>query len=127
MLVGFDGKRFKAALIEVAGAGRAVVGVPTLGMGEGEPAEEIGDLAVLALLGPDDHVPMVGHDRVSEDSQRRSLVGLGEDLLEGFVVGLLLEDGRARIGAIEDVVNVTADNGTRAPRHEIKLSVASFA
>ena len=44
MLVAGDGKRFEAALIDVAHAGRAVVGVPALGVGDRQRAKEIGDL-----------------------------------------------------------------------------------
>ena len=117
MLVGGDRKRLEAALVDVAHAGRAVMGVPALRVGDGEPAEEFGDLLVLPLPRPDDEVPMVAHQRVAEDSQRNSLVGFFDHPLEGGEVGRLFEQPQPAIGSIEHMVRITTHDGSSTARH----------
>ena len=51
MLVAGHGKRLEAALIDVAGADRAMMGVPALGMGDAQPAEEVRDFLPAAARG----------------------------------------------------------------------------
>ena len=117
MFVGGDGKALEATLIDVAHARRAVVRVPALRMRDREPAKEFGNLLVLPLPGPDHKVPMVAHQRVAEDPQRHTLEGLGEHLLEGGEIGLLLEQSQPSIGSIEHMVRITTHDGASTPRH----------
>ena len=94
MLVGGDGKAFEAPLINVPHAGRAVMRMPALGMREGEPAKEVGDLLVLPLARPDDEVPMVGHHGVGEDAQRHAVEGFDDQVVEGGETCILLKSRR---------------------------------
>ena len=80
MLVGFDGKRLESSLVDVSHTDGAVMDVPTKRVGDGQPAKEFGHLLMLTLLGPDDKVPVVAHQRVAEDSKRNTLESLGQDV-----------------------------------------------
>jgi hypothetical protein len=117
-----DRKRFEPTLVDVSHPGRAMMGMIALRMGDSQPAEEIGNLRVLALLRPDDEVPMVAHQCIAENPQRHTLVGFGQHLFKRGKVGFLLEQPQLAIGSIEHMVNVAAENGTSAPWHAGKLS-----
>lgn len=91
MLVGRERKRFEPALVAVAHAGGAVLGIEAQGMGDRVPAEEVGDLCVLPLLGPVDEMPVVGHERVAENAYRQTLVGFGQKVLRGGEIGHFFE------------------------------------
>jgi hypothetical protein len=68
--------------------GRVVVRVPTLRVRQGQPPQEFRFLAILAGPGPDDHVPVIGHDAVSQDKQRHAQERLFQDAIEGTIVVL---------------------------------------
>jgi len=57
-----DGEAFVAALVEVAGAGSEVGGVPALGVGLRDPFHEFGQVAV--IVRPEYEVPVVAHDAI---------------------------------------------------------------
>ena len=63
--------------------------LPSLGMGQRQPAKKAGKLSI--LFRPEDHVPMVGHQHPVEDADRRPFVGEGKNLLEGEEILILLE------------------------------------
>jgi len=87
-----------------------VVGVPALGVGELEPAHEVGEVGGLVLAGPEDEVEVAGHEDVGEDAHGEAGVGLFEGAFEGGVIGGFLEDAVAGGGEVEDVVSgVAAD------------------
>jgi len=62
-------------------------------------------------------MPVVGHDAVREQPHVEALDGLGQDALEGFVVGRLGEDPRAGVGAVEGMLDDPAGRIARASRH----------
>ena len=91
-------------------AGRVVMTVPTLSMGDGQPTEEFGHLPVVSPFRPDDHVPVVGHHGITENSQRFPRVRLVQDSLERHVVFVLLKQRHPRIGAVQHMVDkITLD------------------
>src|SRR5450759_4838450 len=100
---------------------RVVMGVPSLCVRHGQPPQELRDLAILADPGPDDHVPVIGHDAVSEDPERHASGCLFQDALEGGVVFLLQEKSGARIGAVQYVIDVTALDRTGASWHGVSV------
>ena len=96
----------KPTLVEMAAAGTAPVGVPALGMGQGEQAHEGGEVIVAPR--PEDQVPMIGHEAIGEDTHRHALLHRGQHAFKGAVVLLLFEDGLASVSAVEHMINQTA-------------------
>ena len=82
----------QTALVNVTHAKRAVMGMPTHGVRDGQPTKELGDFVILPPLGPDDKMPVVSHQGVGQDSQRHPFEDLGEDPFEGLEVGGLLNN-----------------------------------
>src|SRR4029077_20576098 len=101
------------------GARRVMMGVPALRMRYGHPTQELRDLAVLASPWPHDHVPVIGHDAVSENPQRHSQKCLFQDTLEGSVVFLLQKQSGARVGAIQDVISVASLDRSGSSWHRV--------
>jgi hypothetical protein len=91
MLVRLDRERLEPSLIQVTGASRAVVGVPPLGVGHGEPAQELREVALLAR--PAQEMEMVGHHAGGQQPGIRARDGLSENSLERGLVLVGLEDG----------------------------------
>ena len=106
MVVDFDRERFEPPLVEMAAAGGMMLRVPAHGMGVGQPAQKGSQLAL--LFGPQDEVPMVGHDAIAEDADRVPFAGLVDDAEEGFVVAASFEEGQASDRPIEGVINKAA-------------------
>jgi hypothetical protein len=48
MRIGLNRKGFEAALIDRAGAGRVMMGMPALRMRDGDPAQQLGECAITA-------------------------------------------------------------------------------
>lgn len=115
MLVLRDGERLEAALIDVAAAGRVAVGVPALRVREGQPADELRQLAILPR--PDDEVPVVGHHAVGQEPRPRPLDSLDEDSLKRLVVAVAVEDGHPRVGAVQHVIDVTTFGSSQRTAH----------
>ena len=91
MVVALDGETLEAALVERAGAGGVAVGVPALGVGDGEKPHELAEVAV--GFGPEDHVPVVGHQAVGEDADGEDFEGTFDHPFHGEIVGVIVEDG----------------------------------
>jgi hypothetical protein len=71
-----------------------------------EAEHEVGEFAVVS--GPEDEVPVVGHEAVGEDAYGEDLAGLVEGLEEGLVIGGFVEDALAGVAAVEDMVDDVA-------------------
>ena len=93
-------------MVDMAGSGGMVVGVPAHAVRVGQPAAEGAELAV--GFRPKNEMPMVGHQGEGEDPQGAFLEGFGQHAEKGGVVSGFFEQGQARDGAIEDMVNETA-------------------
>jgi len=121
MLVALDGEGLEASLVEMAGAGGMIVGVPAHGVGVGEPADEGGQLAVGPR--PEHHVPVIGHEAVGQQADRTALAGLGQHAFEGREVLGLLEQRQPGHRPIEDVINQTAGSNTGLSWHDREGSI----
>lgn len=117
--VALDGKGFIATLIDVALAHGLEVPLPAAGVGDGQPLHEGGQVAV--GLGPEGHVPVVGHQAVGEDAHGAQGLHLGHDSLEGGVVGGLFEQGHPAHATVEHVVNIPAGGWPGSPGHGRKI------
>jgi hypothetical protein len=51
---------------------------------------------------------VVGHGAVGEQAHRVASDGLGEGALEGVIIAVIVEEGEARIGAVQGVVDEPA-------------------
>jgi hypothetical protein len=125
VLVAGDGKRFEPSLIHVPHATRAVMGVPALSVRDGQPTEKLRNRAIFIPPGPDDEVPMVAHDDVSENPQRHAPVRFGDDRVECGEIGILLEQPQSAIGPIENVVDISADKASGSARHPGNISATT--
>ena len=67
---------------------------------------------------PDDQMPVIGHQAVSQQSHRITLQPLDQHLLEGVEVALLLKQSQASVPPIEDLVNHPSFNGSRGGKKE---------
>lgn len=91
MLIGLDGKRLEAALIDRAGPSGLVRGMPSLGVGNRDPAENFRKLTVMS--GPQQQVPVIGHQAIGGDADARGGLGFGQNLFKGGVVSGSLKQG----------------------------------
>ncbi len=110
VLVFLNGEGLEAALVERPGTAAVVVRMPTHGMGQGQPVEEIREFAV--LMRPENEVEVVGHEAVGQQAHRHLVLGLAQDTLEGGVVAVFVENGGTSHGAVEDVVDIAASSST---------------
>ncbi len=85
-----DRKTPVASLINVPFAGRVIMRVITHGMSAGYSTHKITHPPV--GFRRQHEVPMIGHQRVGKQPDRVSLKALGQNPLECFVVGILVEN-----------------------------------
>jgi hypothetical protein len=74
-----------------------------LAVSECEPAKKLGHLAV--FLRPQDHVPVIGHQTVSQQADWRTAHRCNHNPLERGVIFGLVKKLAAPIGAVKSVVN----------------------
>jgi hypothetical protein len=115
VVVLLDGERLEPPLVQVAGPGRVVVGVPPHGMRVRQPPEKVRHVPVGNR--PEDEVPVVGHQTVREDSDRMKGPGLVHDPEEGVVIRVLLEEREAGDSPVQGVVHVPARRLTACAWH----------
>jgi hypothetical protein len=72
MPIPLNWKTLESALIEWAGAGGVMMGVPSLGMRDREQAHKFAELAI--PLRPNHKVPVVRHQTVADNSNRQQFV-----------------------------------------------------
>ena len=74
-----------------------------------------GEVAIVAR--PEDKVEVVGHKAVAADSHGQPLAGQWEQIDECLEVGVVVEDARAAITTVDDVVADVSDGGASSARH----------
>lgn len=109
------GEAFEAALVEVAAGGVVVMGVVAAGVGDADPANELAE--GLVGFGPDDQMPVVGHEAVGEQVGGVECQGLAQQLFKGRVVGVFMEERHAAVAAVEGVIDQTGLDESWAARH----------
>src|SRR5262249_30879247 len=77
------------------------------------------------LLGPNQQMPMVGQDHVSQQAHRRTLPGLSQYLLEGRVVARLVEQRGTSDRPVEEVVHITRIRASSPSRHTAESNNAT--
>lgn len=86
-----------------------------LGVALGLPAHEAPEIAVGTP--PEHEMPVVGHQAPGEQPHAAALALLGEQFGEATVVGLVVEQRRPGVGAVEHVLDETADVGPGCAGH----------
>jgi len=66
---------------------------------------------------PDDQMPVIGHQAVSQQSHWITLQPLDQHLLEGVVVALRVKQSQASVPPIEDMVDHPSFNGSSGSWH----------
>ena len=113
MAVLLNGKTLEAALPDMAVAAvmpmvaAHVAGQPPLHEGT---QRRLGDR-------PQDEMKMIGHQAEAEQLDGKLGLGRGEQLEEGGIVAVLVEDGGAAVATIEDVVGVAGPVTAGDARH----------
>ena len=105
VIVVLKGKRLEASLIDVAGARRLAIGVPSLGGRQGQPADKLRQFCILPR--PHDQMPVMAHHTVRQRPRLRPGDRFDEDVFESLVIGVFLENRQAGVRAIQDVINAT--------------------
>src|SRR5579871_2559147 len=67
---------------------------------------------------------MGGHQAIGQQARRLLLEGFGQDAFEGVVVAALLEQGPARDGAIEGVIDEASRGCPSGARHPWRITGA---
>jgi hypothetical protein len=104
MFVFLDGEGAEATLLNVAAA--MIVFMVAANVGSEQPHHVSVPIAVAAR--PEGEVGMVGHQARGEQTHGCPLPCLAQQLDEGGVIAVVVEDGAATIAAIEDMVAVAA-------------------
>ena len=93
--------------------------MPALRVRHREPAHELGQVAVFP--GPEDQVPMIGHDTIPEQADGDPILSVDQNADEGVVIAWFLKDLVPRHGAIQHVVDIAASSMAKASKHAINV------
>ncbi len=115
MLIGLDRKRLEAALIDRPSPGGVMMGMPALRMGDGDPAEHLGEFAILSR--PEEEMPVIGHQAIGGDADLGLGLGFGENLLERGVVSGLFKERQPSYATIQHVIGKISSSKAGAARH----------
>ena len=117
MFVGFNRKGFEPALPDVTAA--VVVTMVSPHVRGQEPLHPTTEIAIFAR--PKDEMKVIVHQYVAEQAHRQPLVGIGQKLLEGGEIAILMKDIGPTVTPIEHVVTETADRSTSSSWHGSRL------
>jgi hypothetical protein len=115
MPIVLDGKALEPTLIEMPMSHRVVGVLPSLRVGQRQPAEKAGQFAV--PLWPEYHVPVVGHHEPVKDADRLPFVGQRHHLFKGEEILVLLEQPQPAVGAVQDMIDQSSRSDTGDARH----------
>ena len=124
MGIGLHGKGLKAPLIQRPGTGGSVRGMPTLGMGDGQPAQRLGKLFIATW--PQQQMPVVGHHTVGQQANTGASDGRLQHALEGEVIPVGCKQRQPPHAAIQYMVNETAGGDAGTARHTEYLRSSAF-
>ena len=91
------------------------MGVPTHGMGMSQPAQELGQFAVLAR--PNHHVPVIRQNAVGEKTRGMLCHRLDHHAFKRCVILVLLEQRKTGDTTVQNVVNEASGSVTRTSGH----------
>jgi hypothetical protein len=96
-----------------------VMGVPSLGVSQGQPLHELGEVTIAAR--PEQEVEMIGHQAVGQ--QLHGVPGhcFSQDPFECSEIALVLKDGEPGVGPVERVINKSALGSAQRSSHGIQF------
>jgi hypothetical protein len=97
-LIILDGKTLQPALIDLSLVARPVVGMQPHRVRKRNPPQEVAHACI--FRGPQQRMPVVGHELVSQHPAGIRLPSIGADLLEGIVVLRFVEHGRPGLASV---------------------------
>ncbi len=103
MLVFLHRNALIPSLVKMAFSLSLVRLLPAVGVGGGQPVHEFGKCGV--FLGPQDKMPVVGHQAVGQEIHWESPAGFSEDPFEGLVISRGDKEFIPGIGPVQDMVN----------------------
>jgi hypothetical protein len=115
VLVGLHGERLETTLVQMTGAGGLVMGVPPLGMGQGQPLHELGQVPIAA--GPEQEVEVIGHQEISQQPHIEPGHGFGQDPFERGEIAVVVEDSESGVGSVQSVIDKSVPSGTSRSSH----------
>lgn len=92
-----------------------MMGVPALGVGDAEPTHELREFAIFAR--PNNHVPVIWHDAVGQQSNGQTRMSLFHHAFKRFVVGVFVEQCCPAVGPVQDVIDQSTAGSASASRH----------
>ena len=82
---------------------------------------------VAVALGPNDKMPMIGHEAIAANPHRPRHQRVLQDFLEGLVVGGLVKQTSSSDAPIKNVINPASGSIATLPRHHAKLTECAAA
>lgn len=79
-----------------------MMGMPALHMRDGDPAEDLGEFAIMP--GPEQQVPVIGYQTIGGDANLRLGLGFGENLLKSGVVSGLLRERQPSHATVQHLI-----------------------
>ena len=119
MIIRLHGEGLEAPLVQMAGSGRSMMGMPALRVGQRHPGHELREFPISPW--PQHEMPVVRHDAVGENSHRRACVRLAKHALKRLEVSWLLKNRQTRVGPIEDVVDNVAGCSSQWSPHALEV------
>lgn len=99
-----------------------MMGMPALCMRDGDPAEDLGEFPIMS--GPEEEMPVIGHQAVGGDAKLGLSLGFGENCLKGGVVSGLLKERQPAHATVQDVIGEVSNSKAWAAGHDGVLSKA---
>ena len=106
-------------------ADRMMIQVPASDVSRGEPLRKSAQIAVLD--GPQDQMPMIGHQTIAENPHEDLLLRLGQHLFEGRIIRVPAKNLTPRVSSIENVENHSARRIECSSWHTLQRILASRA
>ena len=119
IVVRLDGKRLVAPLVNVARTDATAILLPVANVGDGELLHERGQIAF--LLRPQHKMPVIGHQAIRTDPHRATQQRFGDDLLEGLVVSVVVEQAHAADATVQYVEDHSTWRDSRGSGHARRL------
>ena len=116
MLIGLHRERFEAALIDGAGPGGVMVGMPALRMGDGDPPQDFGECTILSR--PEEEMPVIRHQTIGCNADRSLGVGFSQDIFEGGIVSRFLKYEESSDPTVQDMIREVSSSKAWAVWHD---------
>jgi hypothetical protein len=111
-------ERLVSTLIKMTAAYAISMQMPASNMGRSEPLYEMPKIAVPHR--PQDHVPVIRHNTIGQNSNRYPLCRLANDMLEGFVIWFFLKNPRSRPAPLSRTVTASSvPRCFKRPTHDL--------